>query len=165
MPMYNHHKPHINISQCSHINTKHPLFSETMLQPMAQNHRTLRKATNWTSTLRSHRFVWLPCQRHNTYWRSTSTDSCRSKSINLEHFLHMSQTVTQTNHISIIHHLPGHASTNYDVLRKSSTTHSPCTTTSPATDSLHQHNTDNDPSIKFLVATLTTKDDSLTTRN
>jgi len=28
-----------------------------------------------------------------------------------------------------------------------------------------QHNTDNDPSIKFLIATLATKDDSPTTRN
>jgi len=32
----------------------------------------------------------------------------------------------------------------------------------PTVDSPHQHNTDNDPSIKFLIATSATKDDSLT---
>jgi len=82
MPVYNHHTPRINISQCSCINTIHPLSGGTMLQPMTQNHKTLRKATNWTFVLCSNRVVWIPCRRRNTYWHSTSIDSCRSRFVN-----------------------------------------------------------------------------------
>ena len=61
-------------------------------------------------------------------------------------------------------HIQGHLATR-ELRCKSSTTHNPCTSTNPPTDSLRQHNTDNDPSIKFLIATLATNDDSPTTRN
>jgi len=44
-------------------------------------------------------------------------------------------------------------------------TYSPCTSTSPVADLQRQHNVDNDPSIKFLIATSVNKDDSLTTTN
>jgi len=49
---------------------------------MTQNHKTLWKATNWTSAFRSHCVVWLPRRRRNTYWRNTSIDSCWSIYVN-----------------------------------------------------------------------------------
>jgi len=47
--------------------------------------------------------------------------------------------------------------TTHELHCRSRTTHSPCTSTNPTADFPRQHNADNDPSIKFLVATSTTQ--------
>jgi len=158
------------------VHKHHTPFVETMSQPMTQNHLTLRKATDRSFTLCNHRVVWLIVQRRNTCRRSTSIYSCRNRSVNRRAVPPCTCRKTWITHIKsplwYITHRAMRAPTamSFAELGASRHTRTPLQIQHdsqslhlhPTTDSPYQHNDNNDPSIKFLVATSTTKDDSPT---
>jgi len=183
MPVYNHHTPCINVSQGTHINIIHP-SSEQCRNPWCKTtepceklqieHLHFAATVPFDSlvgdatpvditpgdvtpplTLGWSRFVnrrALPPRTCIKLWLI----QVRSPSYITHRAMRTTTTVSSVD--------PG-ASRHCELHCKSSTTHNPCSSTNLAVDSPPQHNTNNDPSIKFFIATSTTKDDFSTIRN
>jgi len=161
MPVYNHHTPCINISQCSHINTIHPsseLCHNLRCKTIEHREKPQIKRLHFVATVLFDSLAedallvdvtpadvappWM-------YDIPASTKHCaklrHKKTSNFHHA--KSETPPQNKE---------HLATR-KLHCRSNMTHSPCTSMNPTTNSLHQHNINNDPSIKILVTNSQTR--------